>query len=163
MKISLTKVQHSKFASEETQCFEAIVCLDGVPSMIARNDGHGGSTYFRDLAGREGSLARVDAYAKTLPEETHTFGKGEQARTYAFQPTAESLVDDVLNAHLVAKELKAKMRKATFFTIQGKDGVYRLPIAWGEEASKYLFQKYQGLATILNAIPFEQAVAIYSR
>ena len=165
MKITLTKVKYAKFASEETHCFDAIVCLDGVPSIEASNDGRGGSTFLHDLPNKDGSVDKLEAYAATLPKKVcdwmvNTLNKDEP---FSYEQDAESLVNDALEAHLLEKELKTKLRKATFFTIPSKQGVYKLPIAWGTEASQYLFKKYGGLATILNAIPFEQAVKLYAQ
>ena len=45
MKLELKNLQHSKFASHETHCFEAKLYINGVFSAQISNDGQGGSNY----------------------------------------------------------------------------------------------------------------------
>lgn len=46
MKIEIRGIKYSGFASQETNCIEATVYIDGVRSGTVRNDGHGGCNYF---------------------------------------------------------------------------------------------------------------------
>lgn len=66
-RITLRKLQVASFASEETLCFTAIVLFDGNPIATARNQGHGGATWFHALKGQGEKLGEAEAFAKTLP------------------------------------------------------------------------------------------------
>ena len=47
-RITLRNIKHAAFASHETHCFEATVCLDGDRACKVENDGQGGSdNYFK--------------------------------------------------------------------------------------------------------------------
>jgi hypothetical protein len=69
MKVTLSKIKYAAFASQETNCFEAVVLLDGVPSIHVRNDGHGGCNYERDIV--PGSSKRLPLFRSG---HTHTVG-----------------------------------------------------------------------------------------
>lgn len=62
MKLSLIKVKHAEFASQETNCFEAVVVIDGVPSIHVSNQGHGGGDNHYDIVpGAFKRLAETEA------------------------------------------------------------------------------------------------------
>ena len=119
MKLSLIKVKHSEFASQETNCFEAVVCIDGKSVAIASNQGCGGPTDLNDIV--RGSVAKIEAYAKSLPVEKCEWGNMPQ--------TGESLVDDLLTEHLILKDMKKSLKKITMldggqiYTFKNKPGV----------------------------------------
>lgn len=46
MEISLKNIKHAAFASQETDCFEASVYIDGKRAGYVSNDGHGGSNNY---------------------------------------------------------------------------------------------------------------------
>ena len=52
MNITIKNVKHSVLASQETNCFEATVYLNGINSFIASNDGQGGCSRFDSVKGR---------------------------------------------------------------------------------------------------------------
>lgn len=45
--LSLREVDIHMGLSQETFCFTATVCGDGVPLFTAENDGHGGANFYR--------------------------------------------------------------------------------------------------------------------
>ena len=45
MKLKLKNIKHSEFASQETNCYQAVVYLNGKPFADVSNDGHGGCDY----------------------------------------------------------------------------------------------------------------------
>lgn len=107
MKITLSRVHHMASLSEETNCFDAVVELDGVPAFAASNRGTGGLTDFNPLRKQSpeefrANVARLEAYAKTLPEEGLGFeDKGVELKT---QPNAEWLVDRALTDWLLRRD-----------------------------------------------------------
>lgn len=103
MEITLKAVKTAAFASEETRCFTATVLIDGKPAGRVDNDGRGGShRYFpHDLE------RRLAAHAATLPQRALNMGAGREP--VMFQPDADTLIDDALEAHdldrLLAKRI----------------------------------------------------------
>jgi hypothetical protein len=166
MKITLTKVKHAKFASEETECFEAIVCLDGVPCIYAENDGNGGSTCLHSLPNHKGSVERLMAYAASLPAEVSTTLKDPQdpSKPFAFERTADGLVDDAFGDWLDMKEMRRALnKKAMFWT----GGVLReFKFNW-----EFLLKYHPGLvdgvkkqyadAVWLNPLPETEALTLW--
>lgn len=101
MEITLKNVKHYESMSEETNCFEAIVYIDGKKAGSVSNRGCGGPNEMdHDL------YLRLAEYAKTLPSET-TIINGQ---SYTFPQSADSLIDNALMAILREKEEK-KFRK----------------------------------------------------
>jgi hypothetical protein len=75
MKLELKGVKFSEQASQETNCFEATVYVNGKRAFTAHNDGRGGDDYYYPIgdAGAE-LLASAKAWAKT---QTFTFNGKE--------------------------------------------------------------------------------------
>jgi len=97
MKIELKKISHNARLSEETPAFAADVWIDGKKAGEARNDGHGGSNVYYPWALAD----QINDYAKTLPRRPFGFGmEGD------YQPDADAVIFDLLDEHLVAKDLK---------------------------------------------------------
>lgn len=114
MKIELKNVKHSEFASQETNCFEATIYVDGKKAGTACNEGFGGPTLVhpRDLQ------VRIDAYAATLPEKATNFTV--EGKQFFMKQNAETIIDDLLCRHLTARDLKRKMKNRILFV---RDGV----------------------------------------
>lgn len=148
MNISLSKVKISKFASHETTCFEATILIDGKAVGSARNDGNGGATFIYPRSVEE----RLEKYAAALPAET--IGKGKQMLT--FQPTAETLIDDLVIRHQAAQALKRLLKDKVVFVSKGK--LYSAKFSGGIPADA---KKRLNADLILNTIPENEAVSIY--
>lgn len=101
MQITLKNVKHYPSMSEETECFEAVVYIDGKKAGRVANRGHGGS-HEMDRAVWE----RLNEYAKTLPPETFEVN----GQSFTLPQSADSLIDDALQAILREKE-EARLRK----------------------------------------------------
>lgn len=157
MKIELRNVKHAKFASEETECFEATVVLDGVVAGKVSNDGHGGSDMFHPYALQE----RLDAYGKTLPEKTITSMTNDDGTPYTYAQDAESLVGDVLADWLTRRDLKRLMRtRVLFVRTDGK--LYEAKVAKPAHARAIAHYKAKpDVAKVLNALPEDEALALY--
>lgn len=156
MKIELKNIKHAAFASQETNCFEADIYLDGIKSMKVENSGHGGSDMHREIV--KGSYKKLADYCKTLPKHVESFGEYDQ--------TPETIVGDLLNAALAQKRLNAaakrlcnKMNKGvTLVTFKSKAGIWELGFNWNPLFQKSLREKKPDIDVILNAIPFDDAL-----
>lgn len=62
-KIELKNLKTAEFASEETQCYEATVYVDGKAFCIASNQGHGGSDSYDAIRPRGGYKSGEEAGA----------------------------------------------------------------------------------------------------
>lgn len=62
--VTLKKVQHAEFASEETSCFRADVYIDGKLAGSVSNEGHGGPNMYTPWSLEQ----RLNTIAGTLPD-----------------------------------------------------------------------------------------------
>jgi hypothetical protein len=160
-KITLSNVHHMPSLSEETECFDAIVCVDGVRVCYASNRGQGGQTDLSPLPknSHEDFLRKTApllAWAKTQPEHA----------TDCDGPLM-SVVDRALTDWLHAKDL-ARLIRTKFVLIEGGK-VYTLkaqrqPLsiegAAREEVTRKIGKMYPE-AVLLNYLPQDDALARY--
>lgn len=97
--LELRKVKYSPSLSEETYAFTAEIWMDGKKEGTASNHGHGGMTTIYPPA-LEDRLARI---AAGLPKV--------DAGDFTYQPTADSMVDDLLGDWLLAREREKLAKK----------------------------------------------------
>lgn len=101
MKVELKKVKHFPSMSEETECFQASIYIDGKEVGFAEDRGCGGCIDYRfnDKAVGE----RFEAYAKSLPSTTFDM---EGHDPIVVESSGETVIGDLLNEYLKAKEEK---------------------------------------------------------
>lgn len=97
--LELRKVKYSPTLSEETYAFTAEVWMDGKKVGTAQNHGQGGMTTIYPPS-LEDTLA---AMAAKMPKQ--------QAGDFEYQPTADSIVDDLLGDWLLAREREKLAKK----------------------------------------------------
>jgi hypothetical protein len=164
MNIELKNIKHAEFASEETACFSATVYIDGEKVGDVHNDGRGGCNMYSPW-----SIAdRINAYAVTLPKIVDTEMKGEDGLAFQYQPDADTLVDELLTAWLVAKDLRRALKSKLLYVKQ--DGVvYETKPKKPHTVQTYLDAHTAGKipwlagATILNTLPEADALALYRK
>jgi hypothetical protein len=149
VKIELKNVKHAAFASEETDCFEASVYIDGVRSGKASNEGRGGCTNF-DPRSLE---VMLDEYAKTLPKiDMSEYGLTGESQF--MEQSAETLIGNLLNVYLTERHEKRLCAKSVLYRIPGQSyklGEYNVIKKPFTSAVKlFLFQKYGNSVEILN-------------
>jgi len=133
--LTLKNFKHAEFASEETECFEATVYVDGKRFCTASNEGRGGPNNYhglkshwpdteevRAIGRRSGykvfdTRAEVDAYNKkhglthddlSWDEWSEAFDAGRIAITA--EDAFDRLVDEAVNAALRIKDAKKAFR-----------------------------------------------------
>jgi hypothetical protein len=110
MKIELKKISFNERMSDETNCFIADLWIDGKKIGYAQNEGRGGPTDYRANKLEDMKVIReAEAYCKTLPNVR------SEALDFEYEMTLEHFIDDLLDAHLKAKDLERinkKMHKA---------------------------------------------------
>jgi len=163
MKIELKGVKHYPSMSEETNCYEANLYVDGVKIGTVSNRGTGGPD---DFYGDRTAFATADEWCKAnLPPYTLDLG-GE---THSGPTDIEMHCANLLEEYIVTKDLKAAMKKSALFTLPDESGIYRTGYkaqrgsklkAPDEALFAHVRQKHHG-AVILNTLPISEAIAIY--
>jgi hypothetical protein len=153
-KLELRKIKVSKFASEETYCFESDLYFDDQPLAIISNNGRGGSDRIEkhpkcnfDFLEK---MREIDKYFSKLDAEKTTLGDYE----FTMQPSLEIWVCDQISKHLIHKELKRKLKRKLLLLIDGK--VYEQKFEFEEEE-----KKRDPDVVILNNIPEIKALDLY--
>jgi hypothetical protein len=146
MKVELKNLEGHD--GHDSFCFRATLYVDGVKSGDVTNDGNGGCHMFDDW----NVAKKLNEYAKTLPKNKFPaeLGGGE------YEQSADSLVDDAIDAYFKAKDEK-KFKKAletmTLFTLpedKAKGIAYRsLKAPYSEKTKSFILSKFPN-ATILN-------------
>ncbi len=102
---TIKNVSVNQRMSEETTCFSADVYRDGVKVLSVTNRGCGGAHGYDEYV--KGSLAEVEAYAKTLPVPAVFQG-------LALDGDADWFIDGLLNEYLLEKDAKKYLKKFCF-------------------------------------------------
>ena len=156
MNITLKNVKFSEFASQETNCFEATVYIDGKRAGVTSNEGHGGCNNYYPSA----LYATINKYAETLPPIVSQYldGNGEPM---ILEHDADTLIGDLFNYWLHSRDLKKSLSKSILFI--GEDGKL-----WRSKQTDLkaalsrpdISQKLKA-KQILNFLPFDAALEIY--
>ncbi len=116
MIITLKNIKHSEFASQETNCFEATVYVDGKRSFITSNQGTGGCDDYRPFtmegykAMRE-QIEAINAELKLIPLT------GDYAD---LTNDLEIAVGDCLTEWLINKDIKKNLKKVCWVNPEGE-------------------------------------------
>ena len=120
MKIELKKFQFFERMSEETNAFVADVYANGVKIAYAKNDGHGGDTFYYPEPKNAKLLAEAEAYCKTLPPTVYPSSFG--GKDLVIESNLTNVIDDLVCAAIKAKDdkkLEKKMEKAIMWGVKG--------------------------------------------
>jgi hypothetical protein len=110
MKIELKNIKHSEWGSEETQCFQANIYLNGKLVGFCDNDGKGGSTSYNRTNGISYDVIKeMESYCEGLPPIVYDSKLYKDGKC-TIKMTLEHFLDDLLFDHLKAKD-KAKFDK----------------------------------------------------
>lgn len=167
MKIEVKAVKHSEFASQETNCFECKVYIDGQAVAMARNEGMGGETQILPLAtGCVATIKRAEDYCmSSLPWFKHDPATGNfvdvPANTEgALAQDLSMVVDFAVEDHLRRKALTKQLRKITLLMPDKTIEHYPAKFKPSPEAFAIVKQKNPG-CVVLNELPFDEALKIF--
>ncbi len=147
MKIELRKAHYSKALSDETPAYSADIYVDGKRRGNVVNHGQGGE----DIIYPPKLGAELEAYAKTLPDVDT--GDGDPP----LPCSAGLLLVQLLEDHLVAAELRRKLRKRTMWL--AKDGVLYV----GDCNTAGVAQLRSVGCKVLNDLPFDEALVLFKK
>ncbi|MBV7408748.1 hypothetical protein [Maritimibacter sp. DP1N21-5] len=164
MKIELKNIKYSSFASQETNCYDAALYIDGRKIGNVGNTGTGGSDYFYPSANpsihqNRDAHARADAWCKAnLPAVE--LGEGFDPVPADLELHCGALLDD----YLLTRDLRSNLKRKVLFTMPGDTSVYFITPAKGQQLQPSHIstcrQRHPD-ATILNDLPEPEALAIY--
>jgi len=150
MTFTLKGFKHSKFASQETECYQTDVLIDGELAFRAINSGQGGPDMYVTYGPNynRGLLEKAQEFCKTLPST--------QSGDYIFDSDLELVMQDMIT-HILTKGdenkalnkiLKKSKTNAILRLSTDKSGSYRTsPIPYSEEmASTIRLRNPQGVS-----------------
>ena len=132
MKIEIRNVHFSERMSDETNCFSAMIWVDGRKAGEVMNHGTGGPNEYSF------DTKELEAYASTLPRRPGYYG----SETMAID--LDWIVDDLFEEWLKKKD-EARMTKGrTTFHLKGdKEGEYRtIKVPFSPEMKAKVVAKY---------------------
>lgn len=152
MKIELRNIHYAKFASQETDCFEATVVIDGKVAGTVSNEGHGGNNMYHPFALEE----ILDGHAKTLPQLKTQYGNLDMS--------ADLVIGNLFTEWIAAKELKRLFKRYVLFTKGGK--LYQRKVSPSAAATIMevptdTLKAHLQADAVLNAMPLDEAVHLY--
>lgn len=155
MNITLTKVKYAAFASQETNCFEAVICVDGKPVAHVRNDGHGGCDH-HDVIDRKAWSDMLE-YVKGLPPVPCEWGDKKP-----LEMDIDLYVGDLFTNWLMERDLKRKLKKLILVTHKNEKGIWQIrgPI---NNVRIALVKASAKTDNVLNELPFTEALALWKQ
>lgn len=143
MKIELKNIKFSEALSEETNAFVGDVFINGVKSAYAKNEGHGGCTFYHAYEGKRELVKQAEQFCLGLPP-INSYGM-DLPMNLEFK--IDLLLEDWLRAK-DQKRLDKKLEKDCLIGICYKtDNGYSL-IQWKGHTIKSILQHPQGKLTI---------------
>jgi len=143
MNIQLKNIKFFEAMSEETNAFVADVCVNDVKVAYAKNDGHGGCTFYHAYEGKRELLGQAEDFCKALPPI--------KAYSMELPMNLEFKIDLLLEDWLKAKDQKRldnKLEKDCLKGICIKTANGYSPIQWKGHTIKSMLQHPQGKLTI---------------
>ncbi len=149
MKIELKNVQHSAFASHETDCFSATIYVDGKKAGNVENSGQGGCDMITPYA----LQLQIEDYAKTFQERDVSY-LYKDGQVHTIPECAETLIGDLLHNHLQAVKERRLCSKSTCYRQPGvsyQEGEFhQIKVKFSPEVKAKLTEKYGPTVFILN-------------
>lgn len=151
MKLELKNIHHYPRMSEETNCYEASLWIDGVKIGTVSNRGTGGGD---DFHGDQRAYAEANRRAACLPPIVY----GE----HEYPQTVESICGEVLESWIAERALDKELKRAVLFKL----GVGIMSIAYkGKKPAdaaliEHVKAKHPNVP-ILNTLPRPEALAMY--
>lgn len=151
MNITLSKIHYVASMSQETNCFDAVVCIDGKPSFYVSNNGCGGCNMYDGIPNNpnwHNEFKRVEEYAKL----NYTEFNFEQV---------DSLVDDLLERHMMSKKFTNILKKKMLVTSKSKSGMFAYKMPYTPEFLSRIQAKDPDIDKCLNTLPFDEAFELF--
>ncbi|WP_418420199.1 hypothetical protein [Alistipes indistinctus] len=150
---ALKGIKHFPAGSEETECFVAVLYVNGKKLADCSNEGHGGSTNVRFYPETVRLGREIEAFLATQPKIR------PEGYDFELDLDLEYIADDLLYKHLHAKEREKLMRKADkSLVFQDKNkGYYHISWKNKQLTIATLLKMSTGRASIKSIIAAETA------
>lgn len=157
MDIALKKIKLYPSMSDETNCYEASVYIDGVESVRVSNRGTGGCDEQYDIV--PGSTDRLNNHFKrTLPATRLTRADGTVVGMFG---DLESFCSEQLEFYEQKKFLTRKMKSSIlFFREPNSPDLRGIKVATMNDQVVARYKEKNPSITLLNAMPIDEAVAL---
>ena len=184
-RISLKNIKYAAFASHETHCFEATVCLDGDRACKVENDGKGGSDHYYPYKGQSNESFNImivklrEACADQIkvedPETYEQFvvrkvnvtdGETGNSETVTLRNEINySLLSDTcieivlcntLNTSLIKKDIKRLMRAKVQLIEVSSGKIYEIKSKPLPETIERVKKQYEPEYLVLNTLSEEE-------
>lgn len=140
MNLSIKNYKRNARLSEETDCFSATICLDGVKVGEVGNRGCGGANEYHWVDRAIG--LKIQDWAKTQPTE------------FDFEQL-DQILDDMIQKVEAVNQIKRRTKKTTWFRLPGdKKGEWRIVKApYDQKVKDFIVGKYPTVECIANENP----------
>tara|TARA_R100000664_G_scaffold29927_1_gene42129 strand:+ start:3438 stop:3923 length:486 start_codon:yes stop_codon:yes gene_type:complete len=157
MKLEFKNIKYYASMSEETDCYEAILYVDGKRLGRVHNDGHGGCDH-HDFSWKE--YERVNEWCKENLPKWKWICEHDNTETEN-DTDLEIWCHDQVTNHLLQKELKRHLKK--LFVMETDKQFYSYKVKWSDVTSIALdsWKEKNPSAIVLNALPFDEALNLY--
>jgi hypothetical protein len=146
MKLELKSVKFYESMSEETNCFQADLFVNGKKVAYVKNDGQGGSTDYNAYPNMREQLKEAEAYALAQPEIK------DDNSDFSFKSDLEAIIDFVLFENWIKiKEEKKREKNYEKGIVYGNKNCYKL-ISWKGTTLKAFMQSEVGLARVKKIV-----------
>ncbi len=159
-RVSLKNIKWSSWASHETHCVDATVCLDGKRICKYENDGRGGSNTYYPYSGQsEESFRQMlsdlrQVSADDIKEnDPKCYGQLSKYDNGQSDMLIDIVVTDALNRHLMIKEMKASMRRKIHLLKVETNEIYEIKQKPTDEAIAYVKDQNAPDYLVLNDLP----------
>jgi len=159
-RISLKNIKWSSWASHETHCVDATVCIDGKRVCKYENDGRGGSNTYYPYNGQSDESFRqmlsdlrqvsADDIKKNDPKCYGQLSKYDNGQS---DMLIDIVVTDALNRHLMIKEMKASMKRKIHLLKVSTNEIYEIKQKPTDEAIAYAKDQNAPDYLVLNDLP----------
>lgn len=171
MKLEAKNIKFCEFASQDSNCFEATLYVDGKRTAILSDDGHGGGMMIHPAKGFTwDDIKKIQQHlaennpASLYNRETHEFEKVPYGTPDSMQYCLDFWMGDQLKKHLVKKDVQ-RLRKRVAFVKDG--GVYTVGKARiSQQEKEQLIQhvrKEHPEAIILSCLTEAEAIELYQQ
>ena len=147
MKLELKNVKFYESMSEETNCFQADLFINGKKIAYVKNTGQGGCTDYGVHDFKLHSVLReAESYFNSMPK------KKNEEFNFEYQPTLESEIDDLFESWLKVKEDKKFEKQMEKGLLYGKDKRFSYSIVSWNVPIKAMLMSDKGKAIIKQKI-----------
>jgi hypothetical protein len=149
MKLELKNVKFYESMSEETNCFQADLFINGKKIAYVKNTGQGGCTDYHVIDFKlQNVLREAEQFCLSLPKEKIEGMMSD----FEFQPTLESRIDDLFEQWLKVKADKKFEKQMEKGLLYGKDMRFSYHIVCWNVPIKAMLMSDKGKAIIKQKI-----------